>query len=56
MVDITEVYTLLSKGWFTIRCKACVCCTAYIVTQRIVSMASSEIDVKNASNVNQWHS
>ena len=37
-----------SEGWFTIRRKVCVRCTAYVVTQRNVSMASSEIDVKNA--------
>ena len=38
-----------SKGWFTIRRKACVRCAAYVVTQRNVSMASSEINAKNAT-------
>ena len=38
-----------SEGWFTIRGKVCVRCTVYIVTQRNVSMASSEINAKNAT-------
>ena len=45
----TYAHDNYSKGWFTIRRKACVRCAAYVVTQRNVSMASSEINAKNAT-------
>ena len=45
-VHMNKLNICMHKGWFTIRRKACVHCAAYVVTQRNVSMGSSEIDVK----------